>query len=208
MTMKKLKIIKMPLGQMAANCYLIENGDQSIIIDPGANGPQLIDYLENKNLQIRYILLTHGHFDHIGAVDDLAEKYSCQVYIHENDYEMIYNDQDNLSAYYHPLQIKTAVNKVKDHLHIDQFEITFMNLPGHTNGSCFLIFDDYDLAFSGDVLFKNSIGRYDFPTSSVTDTKETLKKIYSMTKDLQIYPGHGENTTLFEEKKNNPFFHA
>ncbi len=206
--MEKLKITKMPLGQMAANCYIIENRDQSIIIDPGANGSQLIDYLDNKGLQIRYILLTHGHFDHIGAIDELVEKYQCQVYIHENDYEMIYNDQYNLSAYYHPLKIKTQVSKVKDHLHIGQFRITFMNLPGHTKGSCFIIFDDYDLAFSGDVLFKNSIGRYDFPTSSVEDTKETLKKIYSMTSNLQIYPGHGENTTLFEEQKNNPFFHA
>lgn len=203
-----LKITKLSLGQMAANCYIIENGNHSIVVDPGAEGQKIIQYLESKELKVSNVLLTHGHFDHIGAIDLLKQKYHCHIYIHESDHDMVYNDQINLSAYYQPLMISTDVHRVKDHLNIDDFNITFMNLPGHTKGSCFIIFDDYNVAFSGDVLFKNSIGRYDFPTSSLEDTKSTLKKIYQMDTDYRIYPGHGEDTTLFTEKRNNPFFKA
>lgn len=203
-----ITIKKLSLGQMAANCYIIENGKQSIVIDPGAEGWKLVSYLESHNLHVAYVLLTHGHFDHIGAIDLLKQKYDCQVYIHENDYDMVYNDQINLSAYYQPLKIQTEVIRVKNHLILDEFKITFINLPGHTKGSCFVVFDDYEIVFSGDVLFKNSIGRYDFPTSSLEDTKNTLKKIYQMDTNYQIYPGHGEDTTLFAEKSNNPFFKA
>lgn len=201
-------IKKITLGQMAANCYIIENGENSIVIDPGAEGLKLIGYLESKDLHVACILLTHGHFDHIGAIDLLKQKYDCPIYIHENDYDMVYNDEINLSAYYQPLKIKSDIIKVKDHITFDDFKITFINLPGHTKGSCFVVFDDYNFVFSGDILFKNSIGRYDFPTSSLEDTKNTLKKIYQMDTNFHIYPGHGEDTTLFAEKNNNPFFKA
>lgn len=206
--MDKLKIKKITLGKMAANCYIIENKDNSIVIDPGDNGKELINYIEKLNIQIKYILLTHGHFDHIGAVDDLVEKYHCDVYIHEKDYELFYDDDLNLSSYYSPLCLKSQIIKTQETLQLDKFKITFIHLPGHTKGSCFIVFDDYHIAFSGDVLFKGSIGRYDFPTSSIDDTKETLKKIYQMKEDYVIYPGHGENTTLNAEKLNNPFFNS
>lgn len=206
--MNNLKIKKMILGQMAANCYIIENGNKSIVIDPGENSIELINYIESLGIRIQFILLTHGHFDHIGAVDDLVNKYNCQVFIHENDYNIFYDDSLNLSSYYKPLRLKSKVIKVKDHLQIDRFKISFINLPGHTKGSCFIVFDDYNIAFSGDVLFKGSIGRYDFPTSSITDTRESIKKMYNMKINYTIYPGHGENTTLNNEKLNNPFFNS
>lgn len=206
--MDKLKVKKITLGQMGANCYIIENGNNSIVIDPGDNGKELIKYIDSLNIQIKYILLTHGHFDHIGAVDQLVHKYDCTVYIHENDYDMFYDDKLNLSSYYNPLHLQSSVIKVKDHLQLEKYEITFLNLPGHTKGSCFIIFDDYDIVFSGDVLFKGSIGRYDFPTSSISDTKDTLRKMYNMKINYAIYPGHGENTTLKDEKLNNPFFNS
>lgn len=206
--MNKLKIKKMTLGQMGANCYIIENGTDSIVIDPGDQGEELINYIDTLNIQIKAILLTHSHFDHIGAVDQLVDKYHCAVYVHENDYNMLYDDNLNLSSYYHPLHFQSSVIKVKDHLQLDKYKITFLNLPGHTKGSCFIIFDDYHIVFSGDVLFKGSIGRYDFPTSSISDTKNTLRKIYNMQTNYTIYPGHGENTTLNDEKMNNPFFNS
>ena len=205
---KSFTVTKLSLGQMAANCYIIENGQHSIVIDPGAEGQKIIDYLQSKQLMVNAVLLTHGHFDHIGAIELLNQEYHCPIYIHEADHDMIYNDQLNLSAYYQPLMIQSDVQQVKDHLKIGDFNITFMNLPGHTKGSCFIVFDDYDMVFSGDVLFKNSIGRYDFPTSSVEDTKSTLKKINQMNIDYHIYPGHGEDTTLYTEKCYNPFFKA
>ena len=112
--MERLIIKKFVLGIMSTNCYLIENNNHSILIDPGDKAELLINYLTQNNLQLTAILLTHGHFDHIGAIDELVEKYNCPVYIHQDDYEMIYNDQLNLSNYYGELKIKSKVTAVDD----------------------------------------------------------------------------------------------
>lgn len=206
--MDNLKIKKLTLGSMGANCYIIENGDCSFVVDPGDSGVQLIEYIKKLDLKIKYILITHAHFDHIGAVDMLVDEFHSEVYIQENDYGAFYDDYLNLSYYYSPLKLKSKIFKVKDTIQLDQFHITFLNLPGHTHGSSFIIFDDYDIVFSGDVLFKGSIGRYDFPTSSINEMKNSICKMYTMKKNYLIYPGHGENTTMFDEKQNNPFFKA
>ena len=138
----------------------------------------------------------------------LVQEFNSEVYIHEKDYEVFYDDDLNLSSYYTPLKLKSKINKVKDKIQIAGFSITFKNLPGHTHGSCFIIFDDYHIVFSGDILFKGSIGRYDFPTSSINEMKDSIRQMYCIDKDYMIYPGHGENTTMFKEKQNNPFFKA
>lgn len=203
--MEELKIKKFVLGKMSTNCYLIENGNHSIIIDPGDQANQLIDYLIQNNLKLEAILLTHAHFDHIGAIDQLVEKYNCSVYVHQNDYDMIYDDYLNLSNYYNALKIKSKVNAINDYIDIDRFHFEFVNLPGHTAGSCFIFLKKYHIIFSGDVLFKNSIGRFDFPTSSSSDTRKSMVKIQKIDEDYKIYPGHGESTTLFQEKQSNPY---
>ena len=115
---------------------------------------------------------------------------------------MIYNDQLNLSNYYGELKIKSKVTAVDKDIDIGDFHFEFLHLPGHTIGSCFIILKNYHVIFSGDVLFKNGIGRFDFPTSSSTDTRNSIKEIKD---DYEIYPGHGELTTLIQEKLNNPY---
>ena len=147
--------------------------------------------------------------DYINSNEDefkaLVEKYNCPVYIHQDDYEMIYNDQLNLSNYYGELKIKSKVTAVDKDIDIGDFHFEFLHLPGHTIGSCFIILKNYHVIFSGDVLFKNGIGRFDFPTSSSTDTRNSIKKIKEIKDDYEIYPGHGELTTLIQEKLNNPY---
>lgn len=201
--MKELKIKKFVLGMMQTNCYLIEDGNNSMLVDPGDDYEVIINYLNTNNLRIAAILLTHGHFDHIGAVEDLVEVYNCPVYLHKNDISTFYDDSLNLSNYYTPLKIITKVNEVEDSIFINDYSIKFVNLPGHTPGSCFIIFDDYNIIFSGDVLFKGSIGRYDFPNSSVKQTQDTIARIKNIDIDYMIYPGHGDSTSLFFEKNNN-----
>lgn len=201
--MKELKIKKFVLGMMQTNCYLIEDRDNSIIIDPGDDYKFIEDYLVSNNLSISAILLTHGHFDHIGAVDNLVDIYKCPVYLHKNDVSTFYDDSLNLSNYYTPLKMITKVIEVDESLIINDFLIKFINLPGHTPGSCFIVFDDYNVIFSGDVLFKGAIGRYDFPNSSVEQTEDTIARIKTINKDYLIYPGHGDSTSLFYEKINN-----
>ena len=188
--MERLIIKKFVLGIMSTNCYLIENNNHSILIDPGDKAELLINYLTQNNLQLTAILLTHGHFDHIGAIDE---------------FKMIYNDQLNLSNYYGELKIKSKVTAVDKDIDIGDFHFEFLHLPGHTIGSCFIILKNYHVIFSGDVLFKNGIGRFDFPTSSSTDTRNSIKKIKEIKDDYEIYPGHGELTTLIQEKLNNPY---
>lgn len=201
--MKELNIKKFVLGMMQTNCYLIEDGNNSMIIDPGDDYEIIVNYLVTNNLSISAILLTHGHFDHIGAVDDLVEIYHCPVYLHKNDVSTFYDDSLNLSNYYTPLKMKTKVIEVNEIININNYSIQFINLSGHTPGSCFIVFDDYNVVFSGDVLFKGSIGRYDFPNSSVDQTRSSINRIKNIDKDYFIYPGHGDSTSLFYEKNNN-----
>ena len=107
--------------------------------------------------------------------------------------------------YYGELKIKSKVTAVDKDIDIGDFHFEFLHLPGHTIGSCFIILKNYHVIFSGDVLFKNGIGRFDFPTSSSTDTRNSIKKIKEIKDDYEIYPGHGELTTLIQEKLNNPY---
>ena len=125
--MEELKIKHMTLGQMATNCYIIENGNQSLIVDPGAESEKIIQYLNENHLNISAILLTHGHFDHIGAVDDLVNKYQCSVYLHERDYNCFYDDDINLSNYSKPLNMQTKITLVKDFIECAGFKIQFLN---------------------------------------------------------------------------------
>lgn len=203
--MENIKVKKFILGIMSTNCYLIENGSHSIIIDPGDEAENIIEYLNENHLKVKAILLTHGHFDHIGAIDKLVSIYKCKVYIHQNDYDMVYNDQLNLSHYYNSLEIKTTVTAIKEYVDVENFHFDFINLPGHTKGSCFIVLKQYHIIFSGDVLFKNSIGRFDFPTSSSNDTKNSMQKIKGIKGDYKVYPGHGESTTLLYEQLHNPY---
>ncbi len=187
------------------SCYLIIGNTHALLIDLGLFKEPLLPTIKNITNKELIIVCTHGHFDHIGAIDELVEKYNCPVYIHQDDYEMIYNDQLNLSNYYGELKIKSKVTAVDKNIDIGDFHFEFLHLPGHTIGSCFIILKNYHVIFSGDVLFKNGIGRFDFPTSSSTDTRNSIKKIKEIKDDYEIYPGHGELTTLIQEKLNNPY---
>ena len=187
------------------SCYLIIGNTHALLIDLGLFKEPLLPTIKNITNKELIIVCTHGHFDHIGAIDELVEKYNCPVYIHQDDYEMIYNDQLNLSNYYGELKIKSKVTAVDKNIDIGEFHFEFLHLPGHTIGSCFIILKNYHVIFSGDVLFKNGIGRFDFPTSSSTDTRNSIKKIKEIKDDYEIYPGHGELTTLIQEKLNNPY---
>ena len=198
------EIIKVVVGAFGTNCYVLKENKSVLIIDPGKKGDRIMQHI-NDDEQVEGILLTHGHFDHIGAIDELVEKYNCPVYIHQDDYEMIYNDQLNLSNYYGELKIKSKATAVDKDIDVGDFHFEFLHLPGHTIGSCFIILKNYHVIFSGDVLFKNGIGRFDFPTSSSTDTRNSIKKIKEIKDDYEIYPGHGELTTLIQEKLNNPY---
>lgn len=201
-----MKIKTLMLSSMQTNCYVvIDETNHCLIIDPGENGQKIAKYLNENELSIDAILLTHGHFDHIGAVDYLYERFHCPIYIHQDDLPMLRDVKTNLSFFVEPFVVKAPVEASNENMKIGSFNLKWLHLPGHCPGSSMIYLPDESIIFSGDVLFKGSIGRYDFSNSSKSDTIKSLEKIKAYDFDAVIYPGHGDTTTLKDEQLNNPY---
>lgn len=199
-------IKKLIVGSMQTNCYVLYNHNhECVVIDPGSQGQKISKYIQEHDLDLQAILLTHGHFDHIGAVDYLYQKYHCPIYTHKETLDLLNQSELNLSYFEEPFVIQSPIQTVESVLHIGNFQFIWLLLEGHCQGSSMIYYSSEDIIFSGDVLFKNSIGRFDFPTSSHYETKRSMEKIKNLNIDARILPGHGEETTLLYEKKHNPY---
>ena len=162
-----MKIKQYVLGPVQTNCFVVYNDqNQAAIIDPGANGAQIVDAVQKDGKEITMVLLTHGHFDHIGGVHEIQEKANCKVYIHEQDQELLQDPSKNLSKLFQQVISKNFTSAeadvlLKDGDTIPFGEITFhvMHTPGHSRGSCMYLTDG--VIFSGDTIFKREIGRND-----------------------------------------------
>ncbi|MCD7893706.1 MAG: MBL fold metallo-hydrolase [Erysipelotrichaceae bacterium] len=197
-------IKRLILGEMQVNCYVIYNKyNECIIVDPGANGQKVKKFIDTQELDVKAILLTHGHCDHIGAVDYLYEIYYCPIYMLKEGIELLHNVSWNLSAAFgHPFKVKAPVTIATDMI-IAHYHIHWYLLEGHCLGSSMIYIKEENVLLSGDVLFAGSIGRYDFPTSSSMQTKETLHQLKELDLDCRVLPGHGEETNLKYEQLNN-----
>ncbi len=201
-------IKKLILGSLQTNCYVVSNDEtkECFIIDPGTNGQKIAKYLNENELQLKAILLTHGHFDHIGAVDYLTDRTNCEVYTHEYSMDLLSDTGLNLSDMIFPFVVKSEVKPAQESFELCGYHVQWMLLEGHCSGSSMIYLPEENAIFSGDVLFAGSIGRFDFPTSSHQKTKETIAAIKQFDFDATVYPGHGENTTIAFEQINNPYF--
>ena len=197
-------IKKLIVGSMQTNCYIIYNDNKEcIIIDPGAQGQKINKYIIENELNPLAIFITHGHFDHIGATDYLVQKFHCPIYTHELTKELLYDSSLNLSFYESPFVLNSDVVEVADEFKVGDFQFEWMLLEGHCQGSSMIHYKNENIVFSGDVLFKESIGRFDFPTSSRSKTRQTLQVIQTMKFNGRILPGHGDETTLQHELQYN-----
>ena len=194
---------------LVSNIYLIEKENECIIVDPGCAKPSLLDYLKNNNLTLKAILLTHGHFDHIRGVEKLHEIYQCPVYIGFNDEFFLQDPHLNCSRYAsnQDLVINVKVTTVSEgeKLNLLGEEIEVIETPYHTDGSVTYYLLDSKCIFTGDSLFKHTVGRDDLPTSNPRKRDSSIKKLISLPEETKIYPGHGAFSTIKEEKALNPF---
>lgn len=197
--MKEVRTLVM--GPVLTNTYILSENGHCLIVDPAANLKRIQEAVQN--LQVDAICLTHGHFDHIQAVDALRKIYQCDVYISEYDEELLRDSHKNASDMLKPFTIAAPVKYYTDQTQINSWNLEVIEAPGHTKGSVLLICDD--LMFCGDVLFKEGIGRTDLYGGSHSQMKRSLDKINSLRKDYKVYCGHGESTTLFDEFENNPY---
>ncbi len=204
-----MQIISVVTGAMLENTYIVFDGStkQAVVVDPGDDAQRIMTQIDKNGLNVTHILLTHGHADHIGAVDALRAQYGAKVAIHEGDADMLTSDQKNLSCFIGaPFTVGPADILLRDgdKIALGDGCIDVMHTPGHSPGSvCFLA---GDFMFSGDTLFAGSIGRTDFPGSSMDEMRASLGNLKALEVDYEVYPGHGGATTLAEEKASNPYF--
>ncbi len=197
------------VGPIESNCYIIgcEKTGEGAVVDPGDEGGRIIKRLEDLGLKCKYIILTHGHADHIGALQEVREATGAKVLIHKQDADMLTNPALNLSMMLGlVMKFKEADRLLEEGDEIQVGEITFevIHTPGHTPGGITLKTDD--VLITGDTLFAGSVGRSDFPGGSHRTLINSIKtKLLVFPGETKVYSGHGPATTIGYEKKYNPF---
>ena len=174
-----MRINSIVVGDYQTNCYVIDIDNKVLVIDPGDESNKILDLIGDR--EVLGILITHTHEDHIGAVPDISDKYKCPIY-----------DRYNLTEGTHE---------------IGPFKFDVIYTPGHINDQIVYYFKEDNLMFVGDFIFKDSIGRTDLPNGDEMEMKQSIIKILEYPKDITLYPGHGEITTLKDEEKTLNYFY-
>ncbi len=201
-----LNVIALPLPPFDTNCYIVSevNGKKCIIIDPASSPEKIINIISARKLSPVSIVLTHGHFDHIGGADFLRETYNIPLCIHEADAELLDSPEKNASKHltFGEVYIKPADTLLKEGsvIKFGKEKLRIMHTPGHTKGSSVLIGES--ALFSGDTLFRDGYGRYDLYGGNMGELFDSLERLFLLNEYLTVYPGHGEKTTIGDEKTN------
>ena len=192
-----MKILTKAFGEYVTNCYILKGEQGDLVIDPGEGS---FDWVMQNTGKIAAVLNTHGHYDHVYD-DAKLQRTGAKIYIHESDAFML--RADPFETLQEPLQPDVLVSDGQEFV-LGGFNVKFHLFAGHTPGSCMI--EAGGAIFSGDVIFKGSIGRWDFPFSSGEQMRESLHKILQIKGDFTLYPGHGPNTSLAAERQNLKYF--
>jgi hydroxyacylglutathione hydrolase len=204
-----LNLYIVTVGALEANCYILgcDKTQKGVIIDPGADALTIKEVLDKSGINAEYIILTHGHTDHIGALFEIKQKTGAIVAMHSDDAEMLGDSGKNLSLYTgEMIKLPPAdmILKGNETLTVGSLTLDILHTPGHTPGGISIKTDGS--VFTGDTLFLGSIGRTDFPGGSFKTLIDSIKqKLLTLTDDTKVYPGHGSETTIKHEKLYNPF---
>ena len=173
-----MKIEKVSVGYLEENCYIVSIDNKCLVIDPGDEANKIIELIGGR--KVEGILITHNHFDHIGALKEIKEKYNVEVYDHNN--------------------LKEGINTIGNFT----FEVIYN--PGHSKDSTSYYFKEEKIMFVGDFVFYRTVGRCDLDDGNIHEMKQSIEKLKQISEDITLYPGHGIETTLNEEKMYNPYF--
>jgi hydroxyacylglutathione hydrolase len=200
------------VGLLEVNCYILgdEETKEAVVIDPGGDEDEILEVLKHHGLQLKTIIDTHGHFDHVDANQPLKEATGAPIAIHEADAAMLAKPSAEAMFFTgNRLRLSAAdiLLKEGDILSFGNHRLKVLHTPGHTPGGISLVLEDSPLVYVGDLLFQGSIGRTDFPGGSFEDLINAVKtKIFPLGDHYSVYPGHGPVTTVGQERKYNPFF--
>lgn len=204
-----MKIVCARMGPIETNCYLLidDTTGKAAVIDPAAPGPELWHMLEEPGVfSVEYIILTHRHYDHILGTAALRKKTGAKVLVGEKDAKALTDPLVSLAAAHGYSQEPVAPARLLregDHVLIGALDVMVLHTPGHTAGGISLVVED--VIFSGDTLFALSMGRTDLPSGSEEDIFRSLRKLSQLPGDYRVLPGHGSETQLEFERRNNPF---
>lgn len=204
-----MKYKRLPVGIYQTNCYIVhdENTKEAAVIDPGGDFSEIKSYIENNGLSVKYIILTHAHGDHIGALKELKEYSNAVICLHREDNDMLKSKSKNFSSMMGGAGIEMTADKfVKDGevLELGDTKLKIIHTPGHSLGGISIYCDS--VLFSGDTLFQDSVGRTDLYGGSMTELIKSIReKLFILPDDTRVYPGHGPSTTILHEKQENSF---
>lgn len=199
------------ISGVSTNCYLLVNEDTSeaVLIDPADDMASIRRLIEKNKCSLKAVLLTHGHYDHIGAARSVKEEFGVEIYAGEQEKELLADPYMNLSGYMGRENITLSADEwLYDGQHISPagFDILAVHTPGHTQGGMSYYVEECGMLFSGDTLFAQSVGRTDFATGSFSKIVGSIKdKLFKLPDDTEVFPGHGDFTSIADEKRYNPY---
>lgn len=207
-----MKISSLSLGLVETNVYFIENDTSVILVDPANDSDLIIKKLNQINKKLVAVLLTHGHFDHIGALDDIIDKYDVPVFMHKSEFDFLTNVNKNGSEKFKQYGLPNVISNAKPQpleegdANVAGFHFNVLHTPGHSPGSLTFVFNEF--AVVGDTLFKQGIGRTDlYKGDHETLVNSILDKLFELDDDLPLFPGHGPYTTV-EDEQTNPYLYG
>lgn len=205
-----MKIEKWVLGELATNGYIIKNEEnrELVIVDPATCPELFLEHVKADGYMPKAILLTHGHFDHVMGIDRLVAEFDLPVYLLEEEKGVLADPTQNLSAVFGTSYAYTKGEGLQDLdvIFLAGLKIQVLHTPGHTKGSACYYLPEEHVLLSGDTLFARSVGRTDFPTGSMSTLVRSIKeRLFALPEETKVYPGHGEETTIGEEKRENPY---
>ncbi|WP_058307455.1 MBL fold metallo-hydrolase [Gracilibacillus massiliensis] len=204
-----MKVEKITLGSLSTNCYIVIDQKEAIIIDPASDSESIKNKVTELGVVPKVVLLTHAHFDHIGALEDIREHFKIPTYLHEMEHDWLRDSKLNGSSLFGLGEVTAKPAEYhfdKSQYRFGSIELEVRHTPGHSPGGVAFVFREDRFVVGGDSLFAGGIGRTDLPGGEYQQLEKSIQdQFYTLPNDFVVYPGHGPNTTIKAEKLNNPF---